>query len=50
MQFFETYKVQDMLEAKSNFGHFSTNEEITICGGTSNDSYSLKDVEIYDIK
>lgn len=50
MQFFETYKVQDMLEAKSNFGHFSTNEEITICGGTSNDSYSLKQVEIYDIK
>lgn len=39
-----------MLQPKSAFGHFSTNLEITICGGTSNDAFSLKKVEIYDIK
>lgn len=39
-----------MLQPKSAFGHFATNLEITICGGTSNDQFSLKQVEIYDIK
>ena len=50
MKFFDIYNAPDMLEAKSSFGHFSTNEEITICGGTSDTAYSMKSVEIYDLK
>jgi hypothetical protein len=39
-----------MLSEKSNFGHISTNQEIFICGGTSDKKYSLNQVESYDIK
>jgi hypothetical protein len=39
-----------MLHGKSNFGHFTTNYEIFIAGGTSENEFSLKQVENYDIK
>ena len=35
IDFYETYRVKDMLNAKTNFGHFTTNYEIFIAGGTT---------------
>ena len=39
-----------MKHAKSNFGHFTTNSEVFIAGGTDSEDYSLNQVESYDIK
>ena len=50
VQFFRTDRVRDMKHAKSNFGHFTTNQEVFIAGGTNSENYSLNQVESYDIK
>ena len=39
-----------MLNGKANFAHFTTNYEIFVAGGTSENEFSLKEVENYDIK
>mmetsp|Transcript_10907 Transcript_10907/g.16550 ORF Transcript_10907/g.16550 Transcript_10907/m.16550 type:complete len:123 (+) Transcript_10907:149-517(+) len=39
-----------MLEPKAGFGHFSTNFEIFIAGGTQHGSFALNQVHSYDIK
>jgi len=50
VQFFEIYKVKDMLNAKANFGHLTTNGQIFIAGGTSYNQFALKQVESYEIR
>jgi len=50
VKFFEIYNKKDMLNAKTSFGHFTTNSEIFIAGGSTRNEYSLKQVESYDIK
>mmetsp|Transcript_12449 Transcript_12449/g.20919 ORF Transcript_12449/g.20919 Transcript_12449/m.20919 type:complete len:467 (-) Transcript_12449:303-1703(-) len=50
VQFYETYRVKDMLEGKANFGHFVTNYEVFVAGGSSEDQFSLQSVHSYDIK
>lgn len=42
-----------MLQAKSSFGSFTTNQDIYIAGGTSGSSpeeFALKSVDSYDIQ
>jgi hypothetical protein len=48
--FFETYMVRSMLGPKSSFGHFPTNYQIFIAGGSNEHNFSLNQVESYDIK
>ena len=50
VEFFETYEVRAMCHPKSSFGHFTTNYEVFIAGGSNEHNYSLNQVESYDIK
>ena len=48
--FYAVKKMKDMQEEKSNIGHTATKKEIYIAGGSNIKSYSLSNVESYDIK
>jgi hypothetical protein len=41
-KFFDVVELKDMLSAKSNFAHFTSNYEIFIAGGSSKFNYALK--------
>ena len=50
VEFFETYELRPMCNPKSSFGHFTTNYEVFIAGGSNEHNFALTQVESYDIK